>query len=50
MATAAFTASAMKTVLKKNDTMPCSITARRIAVVVTPTSETWAVMPTTKEK
>jgi hypothetical protein len=48
--TAAFTAMAMKTVLKKNETTPCHNTARRITVVFTTTSETCAVIPTTKEK
>ena len=48
--TAAFTAMAIKTVLKKNETMPCQSTVRRIAVLFTTTSETWQVMPTTNEK
>ena len=46
---AAFTAMAIKTVLKKKETTPCSRVVRRITVVRTCTSETWAVMPTTKE-
>ena len=50
IATAAFTAMAMKTVLKKKDTTPCQSTVRRMVVVFTATSDTWHVMPTTKEK
>ena len=50
IATAAFTAMAMKTVLKKNETTPCQSTVRRMVVVFTTTSDTWAVIPTTKEK
>ena len=45
-----FTAMAMKTVLKKNETTPCQSTVRRMVVVFTTTSDTWAVSPTTKEK
>ena len=50
MVTAAFTAMAMKTVLKKNATTPCPSTARRMTLVFTWTSETWQVMPMTKAK
>ncbi len=48
--TAALTAMAMKTVLKKKAATPWASTALRIAVVFTWTSETWQVKPTTKEK
>jgi hypothetical protein len=35
--------------LKKNETMPCTRVICRIGVLTTCTSDTWAVMPTTKE-
>lgn len=45
--TAAFTAIATITVLKKKETTLCAKVSRRIRVVITVTSETWAVMPIT---
>ena len=47
---AMFTVSASSAVLKKNETTPWAITVRRIGCDATATSETWQVMPTTKEK
>lgn len=47
---ATLTASATITVLKKNDTTLCTSTMRRRAPWLICTSETWAVMPMTKEK
>src|SRR4051812_40166705 len=47
---AMFTVSASNAVLKKNETTPWAITVRRIGCDATATSETWQVMPTTKEK
>lgn len=49
MVTTALTAMAMSTVLKKKDATPCPSVARRILGPTTWTSETWAVIPTTKE-
>ena len=39
-----------ETVLKKNDSAPWATTMRRIDFCVMATSDTWNVMPTTKEK
>jgi len=47
---AMFTVIATMAVLKKNDSAPCATTMRRTGFSVTATSETWNVMPTTKEK
>ena len=47
---AMFTVSASNAVLKKNETTPWAITVRRIGCDATATSDTWQVMPTTKEK
>ena len=47
---AMFTVRARSAALKKNDTTPCAATVRRITLLVTPTSETCEVMPTTSEK
>jgi len=44
------TASASTPVLKKKDSTPWASVSRRIGRDVTCTSETWQVMPTTKEK
>jgi hypothetical protein len=47
---AMFTTSATSVALKKNDTTPCAMTVRRIALAVTATSETCDVIPMTSEK
>ena len=45
---AMFTVSATNATLKKKDKTPWALTVRRIVLLVTPTSETWDVMPITK--
>ena len=47
---AMFTVSATNATLKKKDKTPWALTVRRIVLLVTPTSETWDVMPMTKAK
>src|SRR5262249_30580230 len=45
-----FTVSARTTRLKKNDRTPCIEATRRMTLLVIETSDTWEVMPMTREK
>ncbi len=45
-----FTIKARMATLNTKDTKPCATTRRRMSLLVTCTSDTWNVMPTTKEK
>jgi hypothetical protein len=47
---AIFTVKASSAALKMNETMPCTVTVRRMAREATVTSETCEVIPMTKEK
>ncbi len=47
---ARLTIMATMAVVKKNDSAPWATTMRRVGFWVMATSETWNVMPTTKEK
>src|SRR4029453_15398081 len=45
-----FTVRARTTRLKKNDKTPCAEATRRMTLLVIATSDTWEVMPITREK
>lgn len=47
---AILTVSASNAVLYRKEAIPCTVAVRRITLSVTPTSDTCAVMPMTKEK
>jgi hypothetical protein len=47
---AILTINASSAVLNTNEMMPCAVAVRRMVLSVTPTSDTCAVMPITKEK
>src|SRR5262249_7307717 len=47
---AMFTVRASRATLKKNEMTPWAATVRRISFLITPTSDTWEVIPITREK